>query len=153
MLKHFTGTHDHKLDGKGRVSLPTAFRRVLTDLDCPDHVVICPQLDHENAHVCFSMLSYENMLDRHNQTEYDSFEQQLAQEIRLISRAIHVPVDDAGRIVLNQQLREQIRLDKELRFVGASSTFELWRPDVREAVETSALAGAQPFRLDRRGLH
>ena len=29
MLKHFTGTHDHRMDDKGRVSLPSEFRRVI----------------------------------------------------------------------------------------------------------------------------
>ena len=155
MLKHFTGTHDHKIDDKGRVSLPSEFRRVLDAVESKEALYIVPQLDDPRAHVVFTAPAYSKLIDRHNEREYPTLRAQQRMEMKLVTRAKQVQVDDIGRIVLSKDLREAIELGKLVRFVGNASSFEIWRPEDREAFEAD-LAGddaEDPIHIDRRGLH
>lgn len=155
MLKHFTGTHDHKIDDKGRVSLPSEFRRVLDAVGSKDALYIVPQLDDPRAHVVFTTEAYSQLIDRHNSREYPSMRAQQRMETKLITRATQVQVDDIGRIVIARPLREAIELGKIVRFVGNASSFEIWRPDDRAAFEADLAADDDddPIFIDRRGLH
>lgn len=154
MLRHFTGTHDHKLDDKGRVSLPTEFRRVLDAVGSSGALYIVPQLDDPRAHVVFTIEAYSKLLERHDETDYGSAARQARAEMKLITRASQIQVDDNGRMVLSKALREMVGLGKEIRFVGNASSFEIWRPDERDAYEAELLAADDaPIHIDRRGLH
>ena len=155
MLKHFTGTHDHRMDDKGRVSLPTEFRRVLDAVGSPNSVYVVPGLDDPRALVFMSAEGYSNLIDRHNGTNYPSREARQRAEVKIIGRASQLQVDDAGRIVIARLLREQFGLEKEVRFIGAASRFEIWRPDLRDAYEAELMAAEadEPVEIDLRGLH
>ena len=155
VLKHFTGTHDHKIDDKGRVSLPSEFRRVLEAVDSKDAVYIVPQLEDPRAHVVFTTEGYSQLIDRHNSRDYPTLRAQKRMETKLITRATQVQVDDIGRIVIARPLREAIELAKLVRFVGNASSFEIWRPEDREAFEADLAEDEadDPIFIDRRGLH
>ncbi len=155
MLKHFTGTHDHKMDEKGRVSLPTEFRRVLDAVGSSGALYIVPQLDDPRAHVLFTTEAYSALIERHNTTEYASRAAQQRTELKLVTRASQIQVDDNGRIVISKPLREAIGLKKDLRFVGMASSFEIWQPEARDAFEAALLSGSDEGEapIDRRGLH
>ena len=155
VLKHFTGTHDHKIDDKGRVSLPSEFRRVLDAVGSKDALYIVPQLDDPRAHVVFTTEAYSQLIDRHNSRDYPSLRAQQRMETKLITRATQVQVDDIGRIVIARPLREAIDLAKMVRFVGNASSFEIWRPEDREVFEADLASDDDddPIFIDRRGLH
>jgi DNA-binding transcriptional regulator/RsmH inhibitor MraZ len=76
-------------------------------------------------------------------------------ELKLVTRASQIQVDDNGRIVIAKPLRDLINLEKEIRFVGVASSFEIWRPDARDAFEAELIAAEaeRPVHIDRRGLH
>lgn len=158
MAKHFTGTYDHKMDDKGRVSLPTQFRRVLDDVDkeLEDRsVYLVPQLEDRRALAFFSNKGYDKLIDLHNGADYATVADEHRMEVKLVTRAGHLQIDDAGRLVLSKPLREMIGLEKEVRFVGLGARFEIWRPDEREAYESDLMApeAEAPIRLDYRRLH
>lgn len=143
------------MDDKGRVSLPTEFRRVLDAVGSSGALYVVPQLDDSRALVFFTTEAYGALIERHNQREYASLAAQQRMELKLVTRASQIQVDDAGRIVLTKALRDLIGLEKELRFVGVASSFEVWRPDARDAFETELMADEadEPVHIDRRGLH
>lgn len=155
MLKHFTGTHDHRMDDKGRVSLPTEFRRVLDAVGSPGSLYVVPGLDDARGLAFLSTDGYSNLIERHNTAAYPSQSEQRRWELKIIGRAGQIQVDDAGRIVIAKPLRAQFGLEKEVRFVGVAARFELWRPDLRDAYEAEVQAEQPdaPFELDLRGLH
>ncbi len=155
MLKHFTGTHDHKIDDKGRVSLPSEFRRVLDAVGSKDALYIVPQLDDARAHVVFTTEAYSRLIDRHNESEYPTLRAQQRMEARLITRAKQVGVDDIGRIVVSKDLREMIDLGKMVRFVGNASSFEIWQPGHRDDFDADLARddADDPIFINRRGLH
>lgn len=143
------------MDDKGRVSLPTEFRRVLDAVGSSGALYAVPQLDDARALVFFTTEAYSALIERHNQREYSSLAAQQRMELKLVTRASQIQVDDAGRIVLTKALRDAIGLEKELRFVGVASSFEVWRPDARDAFEVELMAAEadEPVHIDRRGLH
>lgn len=126
MLKHFTGSATHKVDAKGRVSLPAEFRKVLEAVGS-GHVVLLPQMNHPDAHAGLSQLGYETLLDRIERMEL-SHEERQAASFRFMHNARAVPVDDAGRIVLAKELRDMIGVGGEVLFAGDGSTFQIWEP-------------------------
>lgn len=155
MLKHFTGTHDHKMDVKGRVSLPTEFRRVLDAVGSQGGLYIVPQLDDPRAHVVFTIDAYSALIDRHNTREYASLKAQQRMELKLVTRAVQIQVDDMGRIVIAKPLREMLGLSQQVRFVGVASSFEIWDPEARDDFEADLEVdeGGDDLHIDRRGLH
>ena len=155
MLKHFTGTHDHRVDDKGRVSLPTEFRRVLDAVGSSGALYLVPQLDDPRALVLFTTEAYGALIERHNSRDYPSLAAQQRMEMKLITRASQIQVDEQSRIVIAKPLRDLIGLEREIRFVGVASSFEVWRPDARDAFEAELMAGEadEPVHIDRRGLH
>ena len=44
-------------------------------------------------------------------------------------------VDETGRLVLPQKLREKIGLEGEAFFIAAGDTFQIWKPETYEAEE------------------
>ncbi|MEM7742561.1 MAG: hypothetical protein AAF409_02520 [Pseudomonadota bacterium] len=153
MVRHFTGIHDHKLDDKGRVALPTDFRKVLTTRGSDGALVIVPQLEDPRSHVAFTAESYDKLIERHNTTDYGSRKRQRQMAVALINRANHVQVDDNGRILISKGLREVIGLVKDVRFAGNASCFEIWTPEGYNAFEAElGDDGDDPVYIDLRGL-
>ncbi|MEM1161306.1 MAG: hypothetical protein AAGJ28_10260, partial [Pseudomonadota bacterium] len=65
-----------------------------------------------------------------------------------------IQVDDMGRIVIAKPLRASIGLQKQIRFVGVASSFEIWEPSARDDFEADLEASLdEPVFIDRRGLH
>lgn len=143
------------MDDKGRVSLPTEFRRVLDTVGSSGALYLVPQLDDRRHLVFFTTEAYSALIERHNDRAYSSLRDQQLMELKLVTRASQIQVDDAGRIVVSRAMRDLIGLDREVRFVGVASSFEIWRPDARDAFESDLLEGEAeaPVHIDRRGLH
>ena len=127
MVKYFTGSFIHRVDAKGRVSLPASYRKVLEGYSS-SHVIVIPRCNRPEAHAGFSQHGYDNLIEQFEDMDLTPEEEE-EESSRLIASAHHVPVDDAGRIVLAKELREQIGITDEAAFVGRASYFEIWNPD------------------------
>ncbi len=134
-MKFFTGSSTHKVDAKGRVSLPADYRKVLEGVGS-SHVVLLPRMNHPDAHVVLSQAGYEKIVEQFESMEL-SHEDAEALALRIVTDARPIPVDDAGRIVLSEDLRTQIGLDRKVRFVGRGSSFQIWEPGKRAAFESA----------------
>lgn len=120
----FLGTHWHALDAKGRVVLPSPFRRQLQD----GEVVMT--------------LGQEKCLTVHPRAEWDIIRANL-RALRttdrrertfvrmLTSHASTQTLDRQGRVTLPLELRAYagIELDSEVAVVGADNRIELWNGD------------------------
>ncbi len=140
VLKYFTGSSTHKVDAKGRVSLPADYRKVLEGVGS-SHVVVLPRMSHPDAHVVLSRAGYEKVVEQFEAKEVNeelSPADAEALALRIVTDARQIPVDDAGRMVLSRDLREQIGIGEEARFVGRGSSFQIWEPAKRAAYEGAA---------------
>jgi MraZ protein len=120
----FKGTYRHKIDPKGRLPVPAAFRRDLAEQGATTVVVTLLDL-------CLAV---------YPPTEWSRLEQQLAAlpafsgpvkalTRLLASRAADCELDVQGRILLPPMLRAAAKLQREAVVVGVLNRIEIWAPD------------------------
>lgn len=155
MLKYFSSSYTHKVEPKGRVSIPSDYRKILEAMKS-SQIVVLPQFRSPLCHVALSQSGYERLIERfEGEAPGMAPERREAHRVRLIARACPLTLDEVGRIVLPQTLRESIGIAKEVTFVGAGSTFELWQPENRREYERAFERpdSAMAEDIDLGGLH
>jgi len=142
VARRFRGESQHKVDTKGRVSIPALFRRVLEAGD-PDWTEgLRPQLvivygDHRRKYLeCYTIEAIDEVDAKISKMPRGSIER------RMLERMIHgqsfpTEVDGDGRLVLPQKLREKIGLQDEAFFIASGDTFQIWKPETYETEEAS----------------
>lgn len=146
VTRNFIGSATHKVDAKGRVSLPSDYRDVLREQGSPDGFILIPADDLEPMHVCMSRAGHSELIAMLSQQDYETLEEEQATRRRYIGNARPVSVEDGGRFVLSRELREGLALSGEARFVGDGGTFQIWQPAAYDAL-FGARAPAKPRRL------
>lgn len=131
-MANFLGTHQNRLDAKGRVSVPAPFRAALRSRDETNGTTLVLRPSHQ--HQCieawptaeFEALSEPlNRLDLFSQAHDD-----LAAS--LYSDAYAVEADKEGRIVLPDQLISYAGLTETVVFMGLGRIFQIWEPAAAE---------------------
>lgn len=149
MTGSFRGEFSQKVDGKGRLSIPAAFRRHLEDGD-PEYRARREALRGEDDKVkggARFVIVYGDA--RREFLECYTVEGMAALEARILAiprgtpsrRALErvfitlstvAEIDGDGRIVLPQKLREKLGLAEEAVFAGTADTFQIWQPEAYE---------------------
>ncbi|SFE27714.1 MraZ protein [Sulfitobacter brevis] len=152
MSRRFRGESQHKVDNKGRVSIPASFRRVLEagdpnwkSGDNPELVIVYG--DHRRDYLeCYTMEAIEEVEDKISRMPRGSIQRKALQ--RLINGQSHpTTVDETGRLVLPAKLRSKIDLEGEAFFIAAGDTFQIWKPETY-AKEEEVWADALPDDVD-----
>ncbi|RBO52220.1 transcriptional regulator MraZ [Rhodovulum sp. BSW8] len=140
MARRFRGESQHKVDAKGRVSIPALFRRVLEACD-PDWTEgLRPQLvivygDHRRKYLeCYTIEAINEVDDKIAALPRGSMQR------RMLERMFHgqshpTEVDNDGRLTLPQKLRDKIGLEGEAFFIASGDTFQIWKPETYESEE------------------
>ena len=121
----FKGTFEYRIDPKGRLPVPAAFRRVL---DKGDRAALVVTLQDQ----CLALYA---------DAEWLRLEQQLlslppfakptqALVRRLASQAADVRLDVQGRVLLPPILRKAAGLERDVLVIGVLNRFEVWAPRV-----------------------
>ncbi len=127
-MVQFLGTHQNRLDAKGRVSVPAPFRAALRACDETNGASLILRPSHQ--HPCieawpsaeFAALAEQlNRLDLFSQAHDD-----LAAS--LYSDAFPVEADKEGRIVLPDSLISHAGLGETVVFMGLGRIFQIWEP-------------------------
>jgi MraZ protein len=128
----FVGTFEHTLDKKGRLVLPSKFRRQL-----PDLAYLSPGRGE-----CLALWPEDNfnqMLDRMTESARSGVSDQ--QVVRAFTAAsTMVSPDTQGRVLLTESLLNFANLAGAVVLVGARDHIEIWD---REAWKTQSLAADQ----------
>ena len=137
MEQRFRGESVHKVDAKGRVSVPASFRRVLETGD-PEWregqnptFVLGYGLDGNACLTGYTRVEAERMGDRIAALPYGRIRTQM--ERRLMTQSVDLTLDDNGRFVLTQQLRDQFKIFGEAKFAGMNEKFQIWNPEAYAA--------------------
>ena len=134
MAKRFRGSSTQKVDAKGRVSFPALFRRVLEAGDPDWRDGLRPQMvivygDHRRKYLeCYTIQAIDEvdgLIDRMPRGS----EARRALEHMINGESLPTDVDNDGRLVLPQKLREKIGLSNEAFFIASGDTFQIWNPD------------------------
>ncbi|MEM7523291.1 MAG: hypothetical protein AAF360_05965 [Pseudomonadota bacterium] len=131
MLKFFSSSATNKVDGKGRVSIPAPFRKVLQGEETPI-LFLMPEVRGKPAIEGFGLSHFEKLADAAGEMnplspEYDAIADVVA------GQAVQLPLDDTGRIVLPAELREMTGITDSAFFIGRFKTFQIWRPETYAA--------------------
>jgi MraZ protein len=126
----FRGESRHKVDSKGRVSIPSDFRRVLEAGDPdwtaghnPSFVMVYGNPNNPFIE-CFTVEEIERIEDQIDQMEHDE-DREMLEDI-YSSNAINAQVDDTGRIVVPAKLRAQFGIGNEAVLAAALNQFRIW---------------------------
>lgn len=136
-LRRFRGEYTFKVDGKGRVSIPALFRRVLEEGDPnwttglrPELVIVYGDESRDYLEV-FTIAAIDALDTKIARLPRGPLRRRLE---RMVSGQSHqTEVDGDGRLVLPQKLREKIGLEAEAFFIATGETFQIWKPDTFEA--------------------
>lgn len=118
----FKGTYRHRIDAKGRLPVPAAFRRALGG----ERRVVVTELDQCLA--VYSPLEWEKLEGQ--LAALPSFSKPVKALTRLLaSRAADCELDVQGRILLPPALRTAAGLARDAVVIGVLNRFEVWAPD------------------------
>ena len=127
----FRGEFDQKVDGKGRMSIPSDFRAVLADGDprCPE-IPLPRMVVLHGPHIkgCLHVYKIEAMAEIEagiKRLPRGSTERTKAAR-KILGKSWETEVDKDGRIVLPQRLRQQIGLGSLATMTAMGDYFELW---------------------------
>jgi MraZ protein len=122
----FKGTYQHRIDAKGRLPIPAAFRRSLGE----EGRVVVTLLDQ-----CLAVYPPSEWARLEVQlAALPAFSKPVKALTRLLaSRAADCEIDVQGRILLSPALRSAAGLDRDAVVVGVLNRFEVWSPDAWEA--------------------
>ena len=119
------GEYRHKLDAKGRLSLPAAIRETLTE---DTQLVVVPGAKQEYFSV-YTVDAYENWLESifAMRGGYDPGKRDhVMLRKALNASAMPASMDSAGRIGLSAKQREAAGLQKDVALVCDGDHFEIW---------------------------
>ena len=156
MSHRFRGEGLYKVDGKGRVSIPALFRRVLEAAD-PDwteglnpNLVIVYGPASQKRLDCYTMEAIAEVDARIAALPRGSQNRRLLERI-FNGMSLPSSVDETGRLVLPAKLRQKIGLEGEAYFIATGDTFQIWHPETYErevAAQTEALLAELPDGMD-----
>jgi MraZ protein len=132
-MSQFLGTHQNRLDAKGRVSIPAQFRAVLragSGGETGTSLVLRPSHKHPciEAWPANAFAALATPLDRLDvfSDEHDDF------ATALYADAFPLEADKEGRIVLPYSLAEHANLSGVVEFMGTGRSFQIWEPTAAE---------------------
>jgi MraZ protein len=140
VVRRFRGESHHKVDSKGRVSIPASFRRVLEAGDPAWTEGLNPELvivygDHRRAYLeCYTMDAIAEVDAKIDALPRGSMERKMLQRL-FHGQSFPTAVDETGRLVLPAKLRQKIDLQDEALFIAAGDTFQIWKPETYEQEE------------------
>jgi MraZ protein len=116
-----------KLDAKGRVSVPAAFRAVLTRDGAADSLFCYPALDRPavEAGGPALMREIEDLIGRF--PPFSDEREQFATALYGTSETLKI--DAEGRVTLSDPLKDHAGIMDAVAFVGLGHKFQIWAPD------------------------
>ncbi len=132
----FRGRYEHAIDAKGRTSVPSRFREVMT-AHGDSQLVLTTGLD--SCLVAYPMaewLSFEKRL-----AELPQFDADVVTLKRIyVSGAVECEVDKVGRLLIPAALRKHAGLQRDALWAGMGSYIELWAKESFEDLRKEVLS-------------
>lgn len=127
----FIGRFTHSIDAKGRLTVPQRLRKLSADGDATRQweravLTVPPQCD--SIHLYLEE-DWETILAA--ATQHAPVPDAEAQRFQRLAGAMAQPVecDQLGRIVVPNDLREMVGIEREALWIGATVRAEIWNPE------------------------
>jgi len=120
----FRGRFEHSLDLKGRVSVPSKFREILsTNFD--ERLIVT---NFDECLWAYPYAEWQKIEDKVAALPQFKPEVKALQRV-FVSAATECPLDGQGRILIPQTLRDYAGISRDLVFVGMTKRIEIWALD------------------------
>ena len=130
IMKTFLGKIEAKIDVKGRVFVPSVFRKVFSEED-RERVVVRMEADEKYLVVYPESVWNKQVLDLQSKlNEWDPEDQMLL--MQFVGDAEMLDFDAQGRVLLPKRLQSRLGGDSELIFVGMVDKIALWSKSMYE---------------------
>jgi len=134
----FVGQYEHQMDEKGRVSLPSAFRR---EADSDTFVLLQWEPDYLTLFPAPKWAEVQERL-----LEFRRSDPQAWNQVRLIvSNAVEVSPDKQGRILVPASLQAAAELSGTVLLSGNIDRVELWDPAKYESTVSGDAGDIRDF--------
>jgi MraZ protein len=132
----FRGRYEHAIDGKGRTSLPSRFRDVLTARG-DSRLIITTGL--ERCLVVHTLKQWQELEER--LASVPKFDESVAMLRRIyVSGAVDCEMDKLGRLLIPAALRSHAGLQRDAIWAGMGDYIELWDKTRYDALRDSILS-------------
>jgi MraZ protein len=137
LIAVFQGASSLSLDAKGRLSVPTRHRDVLSATAAGQLTIT------RHPHGCLMLFP---------RSEWEKFRERVAAlpmtahwwKRIFLGNAMDVDMDSTGRVLISPELRDATHITKDTILLGMGSHFELWDKFTYEAQEALAMQGDMP---------
>jgi len=135
-MSPFLGTHQNRLDAKGRISIPASFRALLKDDEGKAALILRPSHKHAciEAWPAASFNALAKPLEGMDLFSEDHDDMALS----IYADAYHAEADKEGRIMLPEFLVAHAGLSDAATFLGAGRIFQIWEPAAAEIQKQAA---------------
>lgn len=129
-MKTFLGKIDAKLDAKGRVFVPSVFRKVLSEEE-RERVVVRMEADEKYLVVYPESVWNRQVVELQSKlNEWDPEDQMLL--MQFVGDAEVLEFDAQGRVLLPKRLQVRMGLESEVVFVGMVDKIAMWSKSMYE---------------------
>lgn len=127
-MSTFIGNIEARLDDKGRIFIPAAYRKILSEIDSR-RIIMRRDTDNE----CIIFYPEQVWNDKVGQlrralNEWDPDDQMIL--MQFMAEAEILEMDSQGRVLLQRKNVETIGAQQDVLFVGMLDRFALWSPTV-----------------------
>jgi len=120
----FRGRYEHSIDPKGRLSIPSKFREILTS-NYDERLILT---NFDNCLWAYPVREWKQVEDK--VASLPQFKPEVKSLQRFfISAASECPLDPNGRIIIPTTLRKYAGLENDVVIVGMTLRFEIWARD------------------------
>ena len=119
----FRGATLVNLDSKGRLTVPTRYRGMLSEESKGQ--MVCTIDLHQPCLLLYTLPEWEIIEEKLSQLSTMNPVERRVQRL-LLGHASECQIDNAGRLLLASTLRQHAGLTKEVMLVGQINKFEIW---------------------------
>lgn len=120
----FLGNIEAKIDAKGRIFLPAAFRKAL--LSAEQLCLVLRKDIFQECLVLYPLDAWEEEVNQLKQklNKWNKEHQQLFRQFMLDSEKLEL--DTNGRILIPKRYLSMVKIESEVRFLGVDTAIEIW---------------------------
>ena len=122
----FLGNIEAKTDAKGRVFLPSVFRKVLQASG--EELLVLRKDIYQKCLVLYPESVWNEKVDllKAQLKPWKPSHQQMLRQF--ISEAEAISLDGNGRFLISRRLQKAAEIDQDVQFIGMDNTIEIWSP-------------------------
>ncbi|MFH1529577.1 MAG: hypothetical protein ABIK09_02460 [Pseudomonadota bacterium] len=126
----FSGRYNAKLDGKSRFILPAKLRNQIIRTWGHEHPHLVLTLSFFKP--CLILMSEDQWSSIGDVSSVDLLSPAVMDSFRLMSLVNYTSIDDVGRLVLPDYLKEMVGIEDKITLLGCRAYIEIWAPEKAE---------------------